>query len=151
MTLVVHRSTFNVTAEELYAFHQDVRNLAAISPPLPRFELLSQPGDTAVGDLQVFRLSIGPFGVRWTAKVTRLVPGRLLEDTQESGPFLRWRHQHRVAPDGNGSRLTDVVAFRAIPTPLGEFVEYFAVRPGIKAMFMWRHWKTRGLLPGRAR
>ena len=146
MTLVVHSSHFDVGAEELFEFHRDARNLGRISPPVPRFELLSEPGLSEAGDEQSFRLSIGPFGTEWNARITQLLPGRLLEDTQVSGPFLRWRHQHRVSVEGHGSRLTDVVSFRALPTPAGEFLEFFLVRPGIKLMFLWRHRKTRSAL-----
>ncbi|MBA4179025.1 MAG: hypothetical protein C0506_00395 [Anaerolinea sp.] len=146
MTLVVHTSRFPVPPDILYDFHRDVRNLARISPPIPRFTLLSEPKPTEPGDEQVFRLAVGPLGLTWRARVTRVEPGRLIEDTQIAGPFLAWRHQHRVAADGAGSRLTDAVAFRAIPTPPGEFIEWLLIRPGIKAMFIWRHWKTRATL-----
>lgn len=152
MTLVVRSSTYAVSPEALFAFHQDVANLARISPPVPRFTLISAAGPTREGDRQEFTLGIGPLKVRWTAKVTRFVEGRLLEDVQERGPFLRWRHQHRVsAAPGGGSVLTDAVAFRAIPTPVGEFAEWLLVAPGIAAMFAWRHWRTRRLLDGQGR
>ncbi len=143
MTLVVHTSHFEVSAAELFAFHRDVRNLGRISPPVPRFELLSEAAPSEVGQLQSFRLSIGPFGAAWLALVTRVEPNRLIEDTQLSGPFLAWRHQHRMAEEGTGSRLTDAVSFRAVPTRAGEFLEFLFVRPGIKLMFIWRHRKTR--------
>jgi ligand-binding SRPBCC domain-containing protein len=146
MTLVTYSSHFDVEPEALFAFHLDVTNLAAISPPVPRLELLSDPQPSQVGDEQVFRLSIGPFSTSWHARITKIEADRLIEDVQTLGPFQRWRHQHRVSADRGGSRLTDVVAFRAIPTPVGEFVEYFVVRPGIYAMFAWRHWKTRAAL-----
>ncbi len=143
MTLVVHSSHFEVSAAELFAFHQDVRNLGRISPPVPRFELLSEAMPSEVGQLQSFRLSVGPVGATWLALVTRVEPNRLIEDTQLAGPFLAWRHQHRMAPEGAGSRLTDAVSLRAIPTPVGEFLEFLFLRPGIKLMFIWRHRKTR--------
>ena len=151
MTLVLHSSHFDVSAGELFEFHRDARNLGLISPPVPRFELLSEPDLSEEGDEQLFRLSVGPFGTNWKARITRLAPGRLIEDTQESGPFLRWRHQHRVSGEGAGSRLTDVVAFRALPTPIGEFVESLLVRPGIKLMFLWRHRKTRAAFAATAK
>lgn len=150
MTLVVKSSRFDVSPEELFAFHMDAENLPRISPPWPPFLMVSNPKATDLGDVQVFSVGPGPFAQTWQARITRLVPGRLLEDTQESGPFLRWRHQHRVSADGAGSRLTDVVAFRLLPTPAGEFVEYFLVRPAIFAMFAWRHRRTRHLLSAAA-
>ena len=146
MTSVVYSSTLPVTSGELFAFHLDPANLARISPPIPPFRLLSAPRPTRAGDEQVFRLGFGPLGVTWRARISRLKDGRLLEDVQESGPFRRWRHQHQVQSENGASRLTDVVSFRLVPTPLGEFVEFLLVRPAIFAMFAWRHRRTRSLL-----
>jgi ligand-binding SRPBCC domain-containing protein len=149
MTLVLKSSRFDVSAETLFAFHLDAENLARISPPWPPIAMVSSPKPTAVGDVQVFRVGPWPVSQTWQARITRLVPGRLLEDTQESGPFVRWRHQHRVAREGPGSRLTDVVSFRLLPTPAGAFIEYYLVRPAFIAMFAWRHRRTRRLLAPR--
>ena len=148
MTLVRYSSHFDVSPKELFEFHLDMGNLARISPPLPRFELVRAADVTKVGDEQVFRLSLGPFGTTWHARISKVEANTMLEDVQTSGPFRRWRHQHRVTADGAGSRLTDVVAFRAIPTPVGEFAEYLLIRPGIYAMFAWRHRRTRAILRG---
>jgi hypothetical protein len=146
MTLVVKSSRFDVSPDELFAFHLDSENLARISPPWPPFIMVSSLQPTELGGVQVFQVGPWPFDTTWQARITRLVPGRLLEDTQESGPFLRWRHQHRVAPEGSGSRLTDVVAFRLLPTAAGAFLEYWLVRPALLGMFAWRHHRTRRLL-----
>ena len=151
MTVVVRSSTYRVPPARLFAFHQDVANLGRISPPVPRFTPISAPSPTRAGDLQEFTLGLGPLKVRWAARVTRFDEGRLLEDVQERGPFRQWRHQHRVSPAAEGSRLTDVVVFRALPTRAGAFAEWLLLAPGIHAMFAWRHWKTRQLLDGLAR
>lgn len=146
MTKVVYRSRLNATPEELFEFHMDTGNLAAISPPWPPFRVMSKPKRAEPGDLQVFQLGAGPFTRVWEARVTRVVPGRLLEDIQESGPFRSWRHQHQFLPNGEGAVLADVVEFRMLPTVAGEFVEFFLVRPFILGMFAWRHRRTKKLL-----
>jgi len=147
MTLVVRSSEFNIPAGELFAFHMDAANLVKISPPIAPVKLLGEPGPAQPGDLQVIEMGAGPFRQEWHARILRVVPGQLIEDIQEQGPFRKWRHQHRIAElPGGRSRLTDAVAFRLLPTPAGEFIEYFAVRPFIVAMFAWRHHKTRQLL-----
>ena len=146
MTKVVYRSRLEATPEELFEFHMDAENLAAISPPWPPFRVISETKRAAPGDLQVFRLGTGPVGTTWEARVTRVVRGRLLEDIQESGPFRSWRHQHQFLADGGGAILADVVEFRLLPTVVGEFLEYCLVRPPIWAMFAYRHWKTKRLL-----
>lgn len=146
MTKVVYRSRLTATPEELFEFHMDTANLAAISPPWPPFRVISEPRRAEPGDLQVFQLGAGPLATVWEARVTRVVPGRLLEDRQESGPFRAWRHQHQFLADGDGAMLVDVVEFRMLPTVVGEFLEFYLVRPFILGMFAWRHRRTRKLL-----
>ncbi|WP_322796516.1 SRPBCC family protein [Tepidiforma sp.] len=146
MTVVRWSSQIDAPPEALFAFHADVRNLARISPPFPPFRLVSPPAPTREGDVQVFRLGWGPIGVDWHARITRVEEGRLIEDTHERGPFRRWRHQHRFSSEGSGARLTDVVAFRLLPTPVGEFLEWLLVRPALAGMFAYRHRQTRKAL-----
>lgn len=147
MTLVVHRSRIRGTAEELFELHMDARNLPLISPGFPPITLLSEPKRSEPGDLQVIQFGKAPFRSVWHARVTHVIPGRLLEDVQEKGLFRKWRHQHRVRDLGNGeAELTDAVSFRLLPTAIGEFIEYWLVRPVIKLMFVERHRKTRRVL-----
>jgi ligand-binding SRPBCC domain-containing protein len=146
VTLVIRRSFMPVSAEVLFELHMDPANLPLISPSFPPVRLLSPPKRAEVGDLQVIRLGSERFGVTWHARITRVVPGKLLEDVQERGPYRSWRHQHRVASAPGGSVLSDVVSFRLIPTPAGEFFDYLVVRPLLLAMFVVRHRKTRRVL-----
>ncbi|HMO95850.1 MAG TPA: SRPBCC family protein [Tepidiformaceae bacterium] len=148
MTKVVWKSWFPLTPETLYEFHTDPANLAAISPPWPPFTMISDSQPSEVGGIQVFRLGSGPLATVWEARIRRLEPGRLVEDTLESGPFRAWRHQHQFLPEGDGAILKDVVAFRFFPTPLGGFLDYLFVRPFLLGMFAWRHRRTRQLLVG---
>lgn len=144
--LVIWSSHFDVLPERLFAFHRDANNLAKISPPLLRFQLLTPASESLPGDTQRFRMGLGPFASDWQARITHVIAPRVIEDVQEAGLFRSWRHQHRVAPDNGGSRLTDVVSFRFFPGGAGTIVDYFFVRPGLLAMFAWRHWRTRVLL-----
>jgi ligand-binding SRPBCC domain-containing protein len=147
MTTLRFRSQLPVPAERLFEFHADVANLGRISPPFPPFRLVAGGGaPTREGDVQVFRLGWKRVGVTWEARITRVVEGRLIEDAQVRGPFRRWRHQHRFIPAADGAVLEDAVAFRLLPTPVGELVEWLLVRPALLGMFWWRHRKTRALL-----
>ena len=146
MTVVRYSSHMPATAEELFEFHMDVDNLAQISPPLPRYTLLSAPTPTVEGAEQRFRLSVGPRSITWRARITAVAAGAYIEDVQEAGPFRSWKHRHSFAPEGAGSRLTDTVRFRSLPGALGSFMELYSIAPGIWLMFAWRHRRTRALL-----
>lgn len=150
MTVVRYSTVLQASPQELFDFHRDVRNLPAVSPPIPRVTLLSEAKVTEAGDLQRLRLALGPFGLEWVAQITRVEEPRLLEDRQVRGPFRAWRHRHRFSACGSGARLEDVVAFRLLPTPAGEFLEWLLVAPGLRLQFWWRHRQT-GRLLGRSR
>lgn len=146
MTLVIHRSSMPAAPEVLFELHMDAANLPLISPSFPPVKLLSPAKRAEVGDLQLIRMGWDRIGLTWHARVTRVVPGILLEDVQERGPFRSWRHQHRVSSAPGGSVLCDAVSFRLIPTVGGEFLEYLVVRPVLLGMFFVRHRRTRRVL-----
>lgn len=140
MTRLSVSSRMPVAVSALAAFHLNAANLTAVSPRFPPFRVVSAVAPSRPGDLQRFRVGAGTLSFGWVARVMRVVPDSLLEDTQESGPFIRWRHQHRFAPDGRGgSILTDGVSFRLAPTVAGEFLEFLFVRPALLGLFALRH------------
>lgn len=152
MTLVVYRSHVAVSRQELFDFHAHVSNLARISPPFPRVRIEEPQEPTREGDLQRIVMEAGPLRRNWDARVSRVVPGSLIEDVQERGPFRRWRHQHRFEEAGPGRAvLTDAISFAVLPSPVGAFVEYVLVRPAVWLMLAWRHRKTRTFLEGPGR
>ena len=116
--------------------------MARIQPPFPRVRLVSGSPQTREGDLQEFELSFGPLRRSWAARITRVVKDRGFEDVQVEGPFRRWRHQHLIIADGEGSRLSDRIDFELA----GRWLDGTVVRAALGAMLRWRHWRTRQLL-----
>jgi ligand-binding SRPBCC domain-containing protein len=146
MTTVVYSSSYPVSPETLFEFHMDAANLTAISPPFPPVRVEAPPGRPQPGDRQVMVIGWGRVAFRWVARIERVVEGSLLQDAQESGPFRRWQHRHRVTAEPGGARLTDSVSFRLLPSPVGEFLEFWTVRPMLWGMFAFRHRRTRKLV-----
>jgi ligand-binding SRPBCC domain-containing protein len=146
MTTVRYSSRMPVPPETLFDFHHDVSNLPRISPPFPRVGVDAPDGPAKVGQVQHIRLRVGPWSVASRARITRVEPPRLIEDVQVAGTFHACRHQHSIAPERGGSRLTDVITFRLAPTWLGQLVDRLAVRPVLWAMLWQRHRRTRAVL-----
>jgi len=147
MTLVVYRSRIAVSREDLFEFHAHVSNLAGISPPFPRLRIENASEPTREGDLQHIVLGAGPLRYAWDARVRTVIPGSLIEDVQERGPFRRWRHQHRFGDAGPGhAQLTDAISFSILPGTAGAFLEYLFARPAIWLLLAWRHRRTGALL-----
>jgi uncharacterized protein (TIGR01777 family) len=86
---------------------------------------------------------------------TALEDGRSFTDRQESGPFARWEHVHRMLPDGEErSILEDEVRYALPLGPLGRLgaapvrdrlESLFAYRHAITAADVTRHTELRGL------
>lgn len=147
MTTVRYQSVLSTSAEKLFEFHVNAENLPRITPPFPPFALLTPAGRSHPGDLQDLRLGWNRLGLTWRARMTRVEDGRLVEDVQDSGPFRCWVHRHEFRDVAPGQALLrDSVRFRFFPTPLGEFLEYFTVRPLVIGLFRYRHQKTRTAL-----
>ena len=49
---------------------------------------------------------------RMTSRITEFDPPHRFVDEMVRGPFGSFRHQHEFAPDGAGTRMTDVVRLR---------------------------------------
>lgn len=54
---------------------------------------------------------VGPVGLPWRVRHTKLEPPELFEDVQVSGPFAHWRHRHIFSEveTGERTRITDIV------------------------------------------
>lgn len=148
MTRARYSSRFAATADDLFAFHCDPSNLPRISPPLPHVRVGRARAPMQEGDLQEFTLMFGPWPILWHARIARLVPGSVIVDVQERGPFRMWRHSHRVETADSQVWLTDEITFRLWPTAVGEFAEYWLVRPFLLGMLWWRHRRTRAMVAG---
>lgn len=85
-------------------------------------------------------LRAGPFRMRWVAEHGPVVPGRRFEDRQLSGPFARWRHEHRFEPRGvAGCVLEDRITYALLGGALGALAGGRVARARIARMFRYRH------------
>ena len=65
------------------------------------------------------------FGIpfRMTSAITEYERPARFVDEQTRGPFSSWRHEHRFEPDGDGTRMVDVVDYRSPMGPIGSLVD----------------------------
>lgn len=139
------RSEFDVSAEQLWAFHMRPDALDVLTHPLMMFEVVDRGAGVRAGSVLEARVGVWPLRRRWLALHAAVDPGRSFADLAIEAPFPYWLHQHAFeALDGGRSRLTDVVWCvppRWVPRPL--------VRIALLTMFRWRHRATRRFLERR--
>ncbi len=136
-------SDFDVSLEELWAFHMRPEALSLLSPPLSGFRVIDR--GAGVGNGSVLRAEMGrwPLKRTWMALHAAVEPYRSFTDIALESPFPYWVHVHAFEAIGERkSRLTDSVWF-VPPRPIGRALGRLVVKPLLKLMFAWRHRVTR--------
>lgn len=139
---------FEVAASqtEVWVFHQSAGALEALTPPGQDFEVLHfEP--LAEGALQVFR--VRQFGIRmvWQARIELVEAPIRFVDRIESGPFPRWRHEHRFEALPNGRCLViDSIDYDPPGWLFAPWIDKLLVGPKLDAMFAYRARATKAAL-----
>lgn len=131
---------------EVYAFHEDPRNISKISPPSLRVERVECSVPAAPGE--EFRLRVRQFGLplEWTGVWEEAVPHGKLVDGARKSPFRHWRHSHLFRAEESGTVMTDRVEYAlnaGCLGALGRLLDATALRILFTVMFIARHRATR--------
>ncbi|QRN95105.1 TIGR01777 family oxidoreductase [Archangium violaceum] len=139
------RSQMPVDAEAVFAWHAREGAFQRLTPPWEPVEVEEKQGDgIREGTRVVLRMNLGPVPLRWVARHTRYVPGSLFQDVQESGPFARWVHTHRMWDEPSGGTVLEDEVEYALPVgALGRVVGGGYARHRLERMFAYRHAVTR--------
>jgi ligand-binding SRPBCC domain-containing protein len=128
---------------EVYAFHEDPRNIVKISPPSLRVEMVECSVPARSGG--EFRLRVRQFGLplEWIGYWEEAVPSVRLVDGACKSPFRYWRHHHLFAGAPGGTLMTDRVEYALPLGALGRFLDRTVMKLVFAAMFAARHRATR--------
>jgi ligand-binding SRPBCC domain-containing protein len=126
--------------ESVFAFFADASNLAAITPPLLGFRIVSdEPIEMRAGTLIEYRLRVHGVPLKWTTVIREWDPPHRFVDEQLRGPYALWHHTHTFEDDGAGATvMTDVVRYAIGFGPLGGLAQRLLVRRDVEAIFDYR-------------
>lgn len=127
-----------VSLERAFAFFSDPWNLAAITPPWLRFQIVAAPDDLAQGALLAYRLRLFGAPIRWRTRIEEWRPPHGFTDVQLEGPYRVWEHTHRLTRRGDGTEIYDHVRYRLPFEPVASLVAPFTVRRWLDAIFDYR-------------
>ena len=97
---------------QVFAFFSDAHNLAEITPPWLRFEVLTPaPIAMQVGTRIDYRLKLRGIPISWQSEITAWVPPRYFMDEQRRGPYRLWRHTHTFEETAAGTVVGDEVEY----------------------------------------
>ena len=125
--------------QEVFAFFSDASNLEAITPRQLNFHILT-PGPIGLeaGARIDYQLKLYGVPVKWASLIESWEPPREFVDVQLRGPYRVWRHTHRFAAEGGGTRIFDDVDYELPLGPLGRVVEALWARREIVKIFGYR-------------
>lgn len=131
----IKKSEMPVSAEQLFAWHENPCAFERLTPPWNQIKVIRKDQGLKPGSEIHFRTYLGPIPITWKARHSVYIQGKEFCDIQVSGPFAKWVHSHRVIPKNNKkSFLEDELEYK-LHLGLGKG---FA-KEAIKQLFHYRH------------
>lgn len=151
MIRTLHREQF-VPGEpgRIWQFFSAPRNLAVITPPRMRFEIVRGGAERMyAGQMIEYRVGVLPgITTRWLTEITHVREGEYFVDEQRIGPYRLWHHEHhfRPAPSADGARpgvqMTDRITYDVGWGPLGDLVDALFIGRQLREIFDFRERKV---------
>jgi ligand-binding SRPBCC domain-containing protein len=135
-----------VSIERAFAFFSDPWNLAAITPPWLRFQIVAAPHDLAQGALLLYRLRLFGIPISWRTQIGEWRPPRSFTDVQLQGPYRLWEHTHRLTSVARGTEIYDHVRYRLPFEPIVSLIAPYTVRRWLDTIFDYRAMRIESLL-----
>ncbi len=146
MASTFHASTpLTASAEAMFDFHSDPRNLTTVMPPTLRLVSLKTDGPAQEGRLiELHCRDWWLIPMRWTCRWKTVQRPHLLADEMVTGPFALFVHEHRFETQGGrGCFMHDTVTYQWGRSWWGRFVSETGVRFYLTLLFKYRHYRTR--------
>ena len=124
---------------EAFAFFENPRNLARITPPWLDFRIVSPARiQLRKGAELEYQIRLMRVPLRWKAVIAEYEPPFFFVDEQVHGPYAYWRHRHDFRPGEFGAMVSDRVEYALPLGPLGELARWLFVERQLRAIFDYR-------------
>jgi ligand-binding SRPBCC domain-containing protein len=127
---------------QVFAFFNDPANVARLSPPSLRFELLTpRPFVMAAGAVIDYRIRWLGLRLSGRAFIREYDPPVRFVDVQLWGPYRRWEHRHLFLEESGGTWVEDRVTYALPLGPLGRLAHAVVVRRQLARLWEYRRQK----------
>lgn len=139
MPVFTYRVELDHPVEDVFRWHTRPGAFQRLSPPWEDVRVRHQDDGLEVGNRVVLGLRKGVTELKWEVKHTAFEANRLFVDEQVTGPFSRWRHEHRFHDLGSGrSAVEDVVDWEAPLGSLGRIFSGSFIEGSLRRLFAFR-------------
>ena len=132
--------------EETFAFFENPRNLAKITPPWMGFEIVTPDLEMNKGLVIDYRFRWLGLPMTWRTLISDYNPPHLFVDEALKSPYKLWRHRHTFEATENGTIVRDRVDYALPFGPLGAIANKLMVRKQLEEIFAYRQQKIRELI-----
>ena len=137
--VLTHKTRVAAPVEEVFQFFSKPRNLGVMTPSAMRFQILgAMPDEIRRGSRIEYSIRLGPVPLRWRTCIEEWHPPTMFADSQESGPYSCWWHEHHFQPDGNSTLMEDRVYYSPPLGPAGAIANAVFVAPALRRIFSYR-------------
>ena len=133
--------------KKAFDFHSDTNNLKKITPDSIKVKILKM--DLPLKEGSEILLDITQFGFlknKWLIRLTEFKENSQITDTQISGPFKSWVHEHIFEEAAGKTKMTDKIRYELPFGILGKLADKILVNKMIGKQFEFRHKVTKSLL-----
>lgn len=135
------KTPLDAPPQTVWDWHLRDGALPRLTPPWEHARLLKYEG-LQNGQRVVLEVK-APWKRKWVAVHQDYIEGLQFRDIQQSGPFAKWEHTHRVEPDSKTAGRTcvmhDSIRYQMPFWLLGELAHAAFGRDKIEQMFAYRH------------
>ncbi len=127
---------FHQSREELFEFFGDATKLEELTPPWLNFRILTHtPIEMRTGSLIDYKIRLRFIPIRWRTEITVWEPPECFVDSQISGPYQKWVHEHTFEVIDGGTLMRDRVNY---DVPGGKLIHNLLVQKDLEKIFRYR-------------
>ena len=134
--------------EDAWNFFSNPANLGKITPPGMNFQITSDNSDYEMYPGMIITYKVSPIfniPVSWVTEITQVEKYQYFIDSQVSGPYKFWHHQHIFREFNGGTEMRDLLHYGMPYGAFGRLLEKSLVNRRVEYIFNFRKRKLEEL------
>jgi ligand-binding SRPBCC domain-containing protein len=136
--------------DEVWNFMSSPKNLKKITPDYLGFEIISKNLPEKMYPGMLISYIVKPLfniPVNWVTQISQVQYPNYFIDTQMSGPYSIWHHQHHLYQQDNGVLMIDIVTYKPPFGFFGAIANSLFIKKQLNEIFDYRYKAIEKLFP----